>query len=83
MRYARHSGEGRRGRAGRDAIDQKIGDYYGACMDENAAETKGIAPLKPELERIAAAKDKGALIDVDRARTAARAESAIQFLFLL
>jgi putative endopeptidase len=47
----------------RDAIDQKIGDYYGACMDESAVEAKGLAPLKPELDRIAAAKDKQALID--------------------
>jgi len=47
-----------------DAIDQKIGDYYGACMDEKAVNEKGLAPLKPELERIAAAKDKQALIDV-------------------
>ena len=47
----------------RDAIDQKIGDYYGACMDERAVETKGITPLKPELDRIAGAKDKQALID--------------------
>jgi endothelin-converting enzyme/putative endopeptidase len=48
---------------GRDAIDQKIGDFYGACMDEKAVETKGLDPLKPELARIAAAKDKQALID--------------------
>ena len=48
---------------GRDAIDQKIGDYYGSCMDEKAANEKGIAPLKPELERIEAAKDKATLID--------------------
>src|SRR5262249_33586856 len=33
------------GGAGRNAIDQKIGDYYGACMDEKAAETKGLDPL--------------------------------------
>ena len=49
--------------SGRDAIDQKIGDYYSACMDEKAAEAKGLTPLKPELDRIAAAKDKAALID--------------------
>ncbi len=48
---------------GRDAIDQKIGDYYGSCMDEKAANEKGIAPLKPELDRIDAAKDKATLID--------------------
>jgi putative endopeptidase len=51
------------GGAGRNAIDQKIGDLYGSCMDEKAADAKGIAPLKPELERIAAAKDKGALLE--------------------
>jgi putative endopeptidase len=51
------------GGPGRDAIDQKIGDFYGACMDESAVETKGLDPLKPELERIAAAPDKKALID--------------------
>jgi endothelin-converting enzyme/putative endopeptidase len=51
------------GGAGRNAIDQKIGDLYGSCMDEKAVDTKGIAPIKPELERIAAVKDKGALIE--------------------
>jgi putative endopeptidase len=51
------------GGPGRDAIDQKIGDYYGSCMDEKAADTKGLEPLKPELDRVAAVKDKSALID--------------------
>ena len=51
------------GGAGRDAIDQKIGDLYGSCMDEKAVNAKGIAPVKPELDRIAAVKDKGALIE--------------------
>ena len=51
------------GGAGRDAVDQKIGDLYGSCMDEKAVDAKGIAPLKPELERIAAVHDKAALID--------------------
>lgn len=32
-------------------------------MDEKAADAKGIAPLKAELDRIAAVQDKGALID--------------------
>jgi putative endopeptidase len=49
--------------AGRDAISQKIGDYYGSCIDEKAVEAKGLKPLQPELDRIAAAKDKGALIE--------------------
>lgn len=51
------------GGAGRNAIDQKIGDFYGACMDESAANAKGITPLKPELDRIDAVKDKRELID--------------------
>jgi putative endopeptidase len=51
------------GGANRNPIDQKIGDYYGACMDEKSVDAKGLDPLKPELDRIAAAKDKAALID--------------------
>jgi len=51
------------GGPGRDAIDQKIGDYYGSCMDEKAADTNGLDPLKPELDRVTAVKDKSALID--------------------
>jgi len=47
----------------RNAIDQKIGDYYESCMDESAANSKGLDPLKPELARIAAVKDKASLID--------------------
>ena len=45
----------------RDAVTQKIGDYYAACMDEEAIDAKGLAPLKPELDRIAALKDKDAV----------------------
>jgi putative endopeptidase len=47
----------------RDATDQKIGDYYGACMDEKTVDAAGVAPLKPELDRIAAVNDKQGLID--------------------
>ena len=42
----------------RAAIDQKIGDYYASCMDDKAIEAKGLAPLEPELDRIAALKTK-------------------------
>src|SRR5262245_53823033 len=42
----------------RDADEQKIGDYYSACMDEAAIEKKGIAAIKPEFDRINALKDK-------------------------
>jgi endothelin-converting enzyme/putative endopeptidase len=51
------------GGAGRNAIDQRIGDLYGSCMDEKTADAKGIAPIKPDLDRVAAVKDKAALID--------------------
>ena len=46
---------------GRSAIDAKIGDFYNSCMDEKTANAKGLDPLRPELERIASAKDKTAL----------------------
>jgi predicted metalloendopeptidase len=45
----------------RDANEQKIGDYYSACMDEAAIEKKGVAVLKPEFDRINALRDKSAL----------------------
>jgi predicted metalloendopeptidase len=46
----------------RDAIDQKIGDFYASCMDESVVDARGLAPLKPDLDRIAAVKDKKELI---------------------
>ncbi len=50
------------GGANRDPIDQKIGDLYGSCMDEKAVEAKGIAPVRPELEAVAAVSDKSGLM---------------------
>jgi len=47
----------------RNPIDQKIGDYYSACMDEKTVGAKGLDPLKPELDRIAGVADKSALIE--------------------
>ena len=35
------------------SIEQKIGDFYGSCMDEARIEAAGATPLQPELERIA------------------------------
>jgi putative endopeptidase len=32
----------------------KLGDFYASLMDENGIETRGLAPLKPELARVAA-----------------------------
>jgi putative endopeptidase len=42
----------------KNANDQKIGDYYASCMDEDGIEKKGIAVLKPALERIDQLKSK-------------------------
>ncbi|MEP6535239.1 MAG: M13 family metallopeptidase [Bryobacteraceae bacterium] len=47
----------------RTPVEQKIGDYYAACMDERGIEAKGIAPLKPELAKIAALTEKTAIAD--------------------
>src|SRR6202012_4644972 len=33
----------------RDAVRQKIGDYYAACMDESAIEKLGAKPIDPAL----------------------------------
>ena len=53
--------EAAKGGAQRDAIAQKIGDYYAACMDEPTIEAKGLAPIQPELDRIRDLKDKSQL----------------------
>jgi len=47
--------------ANRTAIQQKVGDYYAACMNEDAINKAGINPLLPELNRIASLKDKSQL----------------------
>jgi len=48
----------------RSPVDQKIGDYYSSCMDEATIEKKGLTPLKPALDRIAAIKSKDDLAPV-------------------
>jgi putative endopeptidase len=49
------------GGAERTPNEQKIGDYYASCMDVDAINKRGLAPLQPELDRIAALKDKSEL----------------------
>ena len=43
---------------GRSALDQKIGDFYAACMNEAAIESKGVTPIKPQLDEIDALRSK-------------------------
>ncbi len=45
----------------RTPVEQKIGDYYYACMDEKAIDARGDQPIKPDLARIDALSDKHAI----------------------
>jgi putative endopeptidase len=49
------------GGAERTSSQQKIGDYYAACMDTATIDKKELRPFQPELDRIAALKDKSEL----------------------
>jgi putative endopeptidase len=42
--------------------EQKIGDYYASCMDTAAIDKAGLAPIQPELDRIAAIQSREELI---------------------
>jgi putative endopeptidase len=55
-----------------DPTARKVGDYFASFMDEAAIEQRGAAPLRPQLERIAAIADRkqlaaylGALLRAD------------------
>ena len=48
----------------RTAVEQKVGDYYASCMDEDAVNKAGLTPLQPVLDRIAKLKDKSQLPEV-------------------
>jgi putative endopeptidase len=47
----------------RSAVEDKIGKYYGSCMDEKGINAKGTAALKPEIDRINGLKDKAGLTE--------------------
>jgi endothelin-converting enzyme/putative endopeptidase len=46
------------GGADRTANQQKIGDYYAACMDTALIDKRGLEPFRADLEAIARLKDK-------------------------
>jgi putative endopeptidase len=48
----------------RTANEQKIGDYYAACNDTAAIDRRGLAPLQPDFDRIAALKSVADLAPV-------------------
>ena len=47
----------------RSATEQKIGDEFASCMDTATINQKGIAPLKPDLERIGAIASHADIFD--------------------
>ena len=49
------------GGAGRSPDEQKIGDYYKACMDTDAINAKGLAPAEPLLKEIDAVTNRDQL----------------------
>ena len=46
------------------SVEQIIGDYYGACMDESKVNARGMDPIKPWFAKIDGAIDKAALQQV-------------------
>src|SRR5579863_4079008 len=48
----------------RDAVKQKIGDYYTACMDEKAINAAAIKPLQPLLDQIQQLHSRRAIADI-------------------
>jgi endothelin-converting enzyme/putative endopeptidase len=48
----------------RDAVDQKIGDFYGSCVNEAVVNRLGLSPIKPQLDSIASIKSKADLAAV-------------------
>ena len=62
----------------RDAVTQKIGDYYGACMDEAKVESLGAKPLQPDLQPPSLAEHQGPCA-AHREATAHRSRRALQF----
>ena len=48
----------------RDAVTQKIGDYYAACMDEKAIDAAAIKPLQPVLDQIQQLNSKRDIADI-------------------
>ena len=61
----------------RNAVTQKIGDYYASCMDEKAIDAKGAEPLKASLEQIANLSSKSEIASV----TAAMIDDDVLFRF--
>ena len=65
--------------ASRSANEQKIGDAYATCMDTQAIDQKGLAPLKEELEEVDTVTSKAELPEL----TAQLARTGVPAFFRL
>jgi len=50
-------------KSGRSRIEQQVGDYWSACMDEKGIDASALRDLAPEMRDIAAIKNKAGLMD--------------------
>lgn len=48
----------------RTPTEKKIGDFYASCVDEDTVHKRGLKFIQPELDRIAALRDKKQLTDL-------------------
>ncbi len=46
----------------RDAVTQKIGDFYASCMNETLVENLGAKPMQPDLAAVQALKSSEATL---------------------
>ena len=51
-------------RPNRSATDQKIGDFYAACMDEKNLDARGLEAIQRDLNRIAVIQDRKEIADM-------------------
>jgi predicted metalloendopeptidase len=62
-----------------EPVDQRLGDLWGACMDEDAAEKKGADPLKDQFAAIDALTSTAGLPDLLAALHAQRVNAGFGF----
>jgi endothelin-converting enzyme/putative endopeptidase len=68
-------------RPGRTANEQKIGNYFGSCMDEASVEKAGLHPLWPDLEAVAGLSSKKGLASLLARLHATTADDGFLFGF--
>ena len=61
------------------STQRKLGTFYASCMDSTSAETAGIKPIQPELDRIASVNSRAALVREFAALQPMRASVPIRY----